>query len=234
MPRVRLLSYNLRSLRGDPGALVRIIRALRPDVACFQEMPRFVARREKIRRFARRCGLIVAVNRRAAGLAVCTRPDVRVLHGEYRLLTRVPRLHRRGVALAVLEIGGARLVAASTHLDLRASPRLAHAGQVLAAAGRLRGAYGAPAVIAGDINEQPGGAAWTLLARTLQDAYAIAPAGGAATFSAVQPHRRIDGVFADPEVRVIGCGVPAPPGRAGDYPLATDHLPVLAELELAG
>ena len=234
MTKIRLLSYNLRSLRDDKNALVRIVRALRPDIACFQELPRFIGRREKIRRFARRCELDVAANRRAAGLAVFTRPGVRILHREYRLLTRVPALHRRGVALAVVEIGDARLVAASTHLDLLAGPRLAHAGQVLSAIGRLRCAYGAPAVIAGDINEPPDGPAWNLLARSFRDAHAAAPAGGAATFSAADPRRRIDGVFADRGIRVIACGVPAEPGNAGDDALATDHRPVLAELDLAG
>jgi endonuclease/exonuclease/phosphatase family metal-dependent hydrolase len=234
MPRIRLLSYNLRSLRGDRNALVRIIRGLRPDIACLQEVPRFFGRREKIGGLARRCDLDVAAGRRAAGLAILTGPAVRVLHREYRLLTRVPRLHRRGVALAVVEIDGARLVAASTHLDLRDGPRLAHAGQVLSVVGRLRLAYDAPAVLAGDINEPPGGAAWTLLARPFPDAHAIAPAGDAATFSAADPRWRIDGVFTDPKIRVLGCGVPVEPGRTGDYALATDHRPVLAELEFAG
>jgi endonuclease/exonuclease/phosphatase family metal-dependent hydrolase len=232
--KIRLLSYNIKSLRGDKKALVRIIRALRPDIACFQEVPRFFGRREKIRRLARSCDLDVAANRRAAGLAIFTGPAVRLLHREYRLLTRVPTLHRRGVALAVVEIGGARLVAASTHLDLRDGPRLAHAGQVLSALGRLRVAYDAPAILAGDINEPPGGATWTLLARPFPDAHAIAPAGSGATFSAAYPRLRIDGVFADPGIRVIGCGVPSEPGRMGDYALATDHRPVLAELDLAG
>ncbi|HEU5159873.1 MAG TPA: endonuclease/exonuclease/phosphatase family protein [Streptosporangiaceae bacterium] len=234
MPRIRLLSYNLRSLRGDTSAVVRIIRGLRPDIACLQEVPRFFGRRQKVGDLARRCGMEVAAGRRPAGLAILTGPAVRVLHREYRLLTRVPRLHRRGVALAVVEIGDARLAVASTHLDLRDGPRLAHAGQVLSALGRLRGAYDAPAVLAGDINEPPGGPAWSLLARSLPDAYALAPAGGAATFSSAQPRRRIDGVFADRRIRVHGCGVPAEPSRPGDYALATDHRPVLAELELAG
>jgi endonuclease/exonuclease/phosphatase family metal-dependent hydrolase len=231
--KIRLLSYNLRSLRDDKKALVRIIRALRPDIACFQEMPRFFRWREKRRTLAGQCELEEeGATRRAAGLAVYTGPGVRVLHREHRLLTRVPRLHRRGVALAVVEVGGVRLVAASTHLDLHDTARRAHAGQVLSSIGRLRTAYDAPAVIAGDINEPPGGAAWTLLARPFPDAHAIAPAGDGDTYSAVYPRRRIDGVFADPTIRVIGCGVPIEPSQIGDYALATDHRPVLAELEV--
>jgi endonuclease/exonuclease/phosphatase family metal-dependent hydrolase len=221
-------------LRDDRDALVRVVRALRPDIACVQEMPRFVGWRRRRRAFAQRCELGVAASRRPAGLAVLTAPCARVLHREYRLLTRVPRQHRRGIALAVVEIGGTRLVVASTHLDLSATPRLAHAGQVVALLERLRTAYGAPAVLAGDINEPPGGAAWELLARSLPDAHAIAPAGSADTFSAANPRRRIDGVFADPLIRVIGCGVPAEAGRSGDYARATDHRPVLAELEVVG
>lgn len=230
MTKIRLLSYNLRSLRDDKKALVRVIRSLRPDIACFQEMPRFFRWRAKRRDLAQECELEEAAARRAAGLAVYTGPGVRVLHREYRLLTPVPRLHRRGVALAVVEVGGVRLLAASTHLDLHDAPRRAHAGQVLSSIGRLRAAYDAPAVIAGDINEPPGGAAWTLLARPFPDAHAIAPVGDADTYSAARPRRRIDGVFADPSIRVIGCGVPIDP--LGDYALATDHRPVLAELEV--
>lgn len=233
-----MLSYNLRSLRGDKKALIRIIRALRPDIACLQEMPRFFGWREKRRTLARRCDLNEvtdpAADRRPAGLAVLTGQGVRVLHREYRLLTRAPWLHRRGVALAVVEVAGTRLVAASTHLDLRDSPRLAHAAQILSTLGRVRAAYGAPAVLAGDINEQPGGPAWELLTRPFPDAHVTAPAGGAETYSAASPRRRIDGVFADPAIRVIGCGVPTEPATAGDYALATDHRPVLAELEVDG
>jgi endonuclease/exonuclease/phosphatase family metal-dependent hydrolase len=231
--KIRLLSYNIRSLRDDRKALVRVIRALRPDIVCLQEMPRFFGWRRKRRELADRCELTPQTpDRRAGGLAVLTGPHTRVIHREYRLLSRVPMLHRRGVALAVVEIGEARLVAASTHLDLADAPRLAHAGQVLSLLGRLREKYEAPAVVAGDINEPPGGAAWSLLARSFPDAHLTAPSGGGHTYSAAYPRRRIDGVFADPGIRVIGCGVPAEPARAGDYALATDHRPVLAELEL--
>src|SRR3954454_15258183 len=116
MPTVRVLSYNIRSLRDDPAALARVVRGCRPDLVCLQEMPRFLSWRTKRRRLARHCELAVAAGRRAAGLAVLAGPRVRVLHREYHLLTRVPMLHRRGVAIAVAEVEGARLIAASTHL----------------------------------------------------------------------------------------------------------------------
>ncbi|GLW63035.1 hypothetical protein Arub01_12790 [Actinomadura rubrobrunea] len=230
---VRILSYNLRSLRDDPAAVGRVVRALRPDAACLQEVPRFWGWRRKRRRLARGCGLTVAAGRRPAGLAVLAGPRVRCVSREHHLLSRVPGLHRRGLAVAVLELeSGGRLIAASTHLDLVDEPRRAHTGEVLALLERARRRYGAPVVLAGDVNEEPGGASWTLLAEAFQDAYAVAPKGEEFTFSARAPRRRIDGVFADPGVEVVSCGVPDDPAAAADYAAATDHRPVLAELRL--
>ncbi|WP_019630859.1 endonuclease/exonuclease/phosphatase family protein [Actinomadura atramentaria] len=234
MPVVRVLGYNLRSLRDDEAAAVRVVRALDPDVVCLQEVPRFGAWRLRRRRFAAACGLRVAAGRRACGLAVLAAPRVRRVAREFHLLAPAPGLHRRALAVAVLEAGGVRFAAASTHLDLRPAPRLAHAREVLALLDRAAARHGAPAVLAGDVNEEPGGPAWTLLAAALRDAHAAAPAGESATFPARNPHRRIDGIFAADAFTVVGCGVPADAGAARDYPLATDHRPVLAELELPG
>jgi endonuclease/exonuclease/phosphatase family metal-dependent hydrolase len=132
----------------------------------------------------------------------------------------------------VVEVKGARLIAASTHLDLADLPRRAHVGQVLGLLEQARRRYRAPVVLTGDINEESGGQAWNLLAGNFQDAYAVAPAGMGHTYSALRPRRRIDGVFADPEVEVIGCGVPVDSAVTTDYARATDHRPVVAELSL--
>ncbi|TMQ91177.1 endonuclease/exonuclease/phosphatase [Actinomadura soli] len=232
MPSVRLLSYNVRSLRDDPAAVARVVRALAPDVVCLQEVPRFWTWRIQRRRLARACGLDIAAGRRACGLAVLAAPHVRRVAREFHLLTPDPDLHRRALAIAVLETGGARFLAASTHLDLRDGPRLRHVREVLAHLERARDRHRAPVVLAGDVNEEPGGTSWSLLTGHFQDAYAVAPEGEGPTFSARDPRRRIDGVFADPEVGITACGVPAGDAVTADYPKATDHRPVLAELEV--
>ncbi|HLV72602.1 endonuclease/exonuclease/phosphatase family metal-dependent hydrolase [Actinomadura hallensis] len=233
MQPVRLLSYNIRSLRDDPAAVVRVVRAIAPDVVCLQEVPRFGAWRLRRRRLARACGLRIAAGRRACGLAVLAAPHVRRVAREFHLLTPDRGLHRRALAIAVLESGGARFVAASTHLDLAGGPRLRHVREVIGHLDRASARHGAPVVLAGDINEEPGGPAWTLLAGRFRDAFAAAPAGGAATFPARAPRRRIDAVFADPSIAVAGCGVPAGGAApAADYARATDHLPLAAELRI--
>ncbi|MFI0368058.1 endonuclease/exonuclease/phosphatase family protein [Actinomadura sp. 1N219] len=232
MPSVRLLSYNVRSLRDDPAAVARVVRALAPDVVCLQEVPRFGTWRIQRRRLARACGLDIAAGRRACGLAVLAAPHVRRVAREFHLLTPDPGLHRRALAIAVLEIGGARFLAASTHLDLRDEPRLRHVHEILAHLARARDRHRAPIVLAGDVNEDPGAPSWTLLTDHFQDAYATAPSGDELTFSSRAPRRRIDAVFADQEIKITACGVPTDETLIADYPRATDHRPLLADLEL--
>jgi endonuclease/exonuclease/phosphatase family metal-dependent hydrolase len=236
MATVRVLSYNIRSLRDDPEAVARVVRALKPDVVCFQEVPRFMWWRWKRWRLARACGLKVAAGRRACGLAVMTGPRMRRVGREFHLLTKVPDLHRRALAIAALEVTEAgrttRLIAASTHLDLKDDPRRAHTAELIARLNRARSRFKAPVILTGDINEEPGGDCWNMLLTGFQDAHAVAPSGETLTFSAADPQRRIDGVFTDPEVEIIGCGVPTEGVTVADYPLATDHRPVLAELRL--
>lgn len=232
MAPLRLLTYNIRSLRDDPAAVGRVVRALAPDVCCLQEVPRFGTWRLKRRRLARACGLDVAAGRRAWGLAVLTAPRVRRTAREFHLLTPDPGLHRRGLAIAVLEVGGARLIAACTHLDLAGAPRLRHVREILGHLDRARDRHRAPVVLAGDFNEEPGGPSWTLLTEHFQDARATAPAGDEPTFSARDPRRRIDAVFTDPGIGVTGCGVPTGTALTSDYVKATDHRPVLADLEV--
>jgi endonuclease/exonuclease/phosphatase family metal-dependent hydrolase len=231
---VRVQSYNVRSLRDDPAAVARVVRALAPDGLCLQEVPRFGAWRLRRRRLADACGMRIAAGRRACGLAVLTAPGVRRVSREFHLLTPDPDLHRRALAMAVLEKDGTRLIAACTHLDLKKDPRRRHVEEILAHLDRARTRYDAPVVLAGDINEEPGGASWTRLTEHFRDAYETAPAGGELTFSSRNPTRRIDAVFTDPAIRIKAAGVPADEAIARDYPAATDHRPLTADLDVPG
>ena len=150
----------------------------------------------------------------------------------HRLLTPVPGLHRRGLVFGLFDVRGARLVAASIHLDLTGEARRRHAEEIVQELSRVRDEFGAPVVVAGDVNEEPGGPAWGVFATRFRDAGAVAPYGREPTFSTARPARRIDGVFADLDVTVLRCGVPDDPDLLADYPAASDHRPVLAELRV--
>jgi endonuclease/exonuclease/phosphatase family metal-dependent hydrolase len=224
---IRLLSYNVRSLRDDAEAVSTVIRALEPDVVCIQEAPRFLRWRSKCAALARESGMYVVTGGRTAGaMLLMTSLRVRVVSSQDVLLSKKRGLHQRGLALGVLEIDGARFGVASMHLDLDAAERRRHVGEVVDQLDRLQ----LPVVVAGDVNEEPDGPAWRALAARYQDAYAVAAAGEGDTYSAKKPVKRIDGIFVDSRITVVGCGVPEVAKTT--VASASDHRPVLAVLEV--
>ncbi|WP_413810045.1 endonuclease/exonuclease/phosphatase family protein [Streptomyces sp. OE57] len=254
---VRVLSYNIRSMRDDREALARVIRACAPDVVCVQEAPRFFRWRKAAAWLARETGLVYTTGgATAAGPMILTSLRAHVERAEDTLLPRVPGLHRRGFATAVLRFGGGhrdtglrdtgrpangrpeggdgsgvRLGVVSCHLSLAEAERYEQAGMLLDHVTALDVPY---AIAAGDINDRPDGRAFRRIAGKLRDGWATEPWGSEATFSPKDPRRRIDGVFASEGIEIIGCGVPAglPGVTDADLRAATDHLPVLAALRL--
>ncbi|GAA2491618.1 endonuclease/exonuclease/phosphatase family protein [Streptomyces gobitricini] len=231
---VRVLSYNIRSMRDDEDALARVIRACAPDLVLVQEAPRFFRWRKHAARLAARSELLVlGGGATASGPLLLCSPRVTVERAEDILLPLTPGLHRRGFATAVVRIGGARLGLLSCHLSLQARERYDQAGMLLE---RLAALDVPHAVAAGDINEGPGGRSFRRLAAELQDCRAVRPWGGEHTSTPGDPHQRIDAVFATKGIEVLGCGVPRPQDLPGvtdaDLRAATDHLPVLAALRV--
>jgi endonuclease/exonuclease/phosphatase family metal-dependent hydrolase len=213
--RLRVVSWNVRSLRDSSSGVAAVLRELAPDVALLQEAPRLLGSWFSNRRLARRAGLSVAAGGApACGNLLLTGPSVTVLEAYAVRLPRRPRLHRRGLVLGVLERPGARLAVVGTHLDLDAGARLDSASRVRAAL-----PDGAPLLVAADVNERPGGPAWSALSAGLMDV----AAGCGPTFPLRAPDRRLDGVFVDPRLEVLEVDVPR-------VPPVTDHLPVVVDL----
>ncbi|HEX4812405.1 MAG TPA: endonuclease/exonuclease/phosphatase family protein [Nonomuraea sp.] len=227
---IRIGTYNLHGLRDSEPALTRVIAAMRADVLCVQEAPRLYRWRARRRALAAAAGLRLATPGRRGGVAVLVAPRVRVLHAGTHPLRVFLGLEARGLAIAVVEIGGARLAVGSLHLDLSDPARMHHAAEAVALMERAAAPYDAAIVLGGDVNEQPHQPAWRYLAGRLADCHAAAPRGEGATFPARRPAARIDGVFAAREARVVSCGdVDA---ATTDLRAASDHLPVIAELRL--
>lgn len=225
---LRVLSYNVRSLRGDVEAACRLIRDARPDVVCLQEAPRFLRWRTRCADFARRTGLLVVTGGRgAAGNLLLCQLRVEVEHAADLLLEPAAGMHRRGAAVAVCRLRGSRFALAGTHLDLEPTARLRHTRELLDRLPRSGVPASVPLVVAGDLNEEPSGGSWSLLGDRLTDT-GVAAGCVAGTFPAAGPRRRIDAVFADPRIEVRSCTVVG----SADASSASDHLPVLAELDL--
>ena len=228
---VRVLSYNIRSMRDDTAALARVIRACAPDVLLVQEAPRFFRWRKAAVRLATATGLVyVTGGAPATGPMILCGMRAHVERAEDSLMPPRKGLHRRGFATAVLRFGHARLGVVSTHLSLDPAERYDQAALVLQRVASL----GVPHVaLGGDFNEPPDRPGFARIAATLQDGHAVRPWGGEVT-NVREPLQRIDAVFATGGVEVLGCGVPhGLPGVAeADLYAATDHLPVLAALRV--
>ncbi|MFI5755349.1 endonuclease/exonuclease/phosphatase family protein [Streptomyces sp. NPDC051569] len=229
---IRVLSYNIRSMRDDRDALARVIRACAPDLVFIQEAPRFFRWRKPAARLAARTGLVVlSGGAPAAGPMLLCSMRATVERTEDILLPLTPGLHRRGFATAVVRFGRARVGLLSCHLSLRADERFAQAGMAL---DQLDTMDTPNAILAGDLNERPTGPGFRLLAERLQDCWTAEPWGDEYTSTPANPRQRIDAVFATRGITVLGCGVPRglPGITEDDMRAATDHLPVLAALHV--
>lgn len=196
---MRLVTYNVYSLRRGLPAVAAVLREVDPDVACLQEVPRFLFWRRTAARLAVEAGLeVVTGGRPAAATMVLARPGTRVTATYDVKLPWHPPRHRRGCAVAVL----GDLAVASTHLGLDARERAEHAVLLRK---HLDG-LGVPWILGGDFNDGPGGP-------LAEDRRACFPGP---TYGS----RGIDGFYADPAV-AIDCHVPAVPD-------ASDHRPVVA------
>ncbi|MFF8904191.1 endonuclease/exonuclease/phosphatase family protein [Streptomyces olivaceoviridis] len=229
---IRVLSYNIRSMRDDTDALARVITACAPDLVLVQEAPRFFRWRKKLARLAAASGQVILTGgATAAGPAILCSLRATVERTQDILLPLTPGLHRRGFATAVVRFGATRLGVLSCHLSLQRDERHEQGGLLL---DRLAGLGVEHAVAGGDLNEGPDGRTFRRLAETLQDCRTTAPWGGESTSTPADPHQRIDAVFATKGIEVLGCGVPLdqPGVREADLRAATDHLPVLAALRI--
>lgn len=225
---VRVMSYNIRSLRDDAAAVVRVIRAADPDVVCVQEAPRFLWWRHKCARLARETGMTIASGGRvAAANLLLTKPTIAVAASRSVLFSKDRGLHQRGVALAVLRIGAAGVVFAGTHLDGYPEPRLRHVRELFEGIDDFT-PVATPIVFAGDFNDDPGSPVWQALSERGTDAYRAAGTGEGFTLNVTHPTRRIDAIFAGPGITVRN----AQTIDNDDVRTASDHRPVLADLHV--
>jgi endonuclease/exonuclease/phosphatase family metal-dependent hydrolase len=245
---LRLLSYNVHDLRDDRDAVAHVLRSMRCDVACLQEVPRRWFERPRVSRLARESGLRWASGGRpSGGTAVFVSRRVGLVAATaFRLPVRGPFTRTRGAATATVDLDGAALTAVSVHLPLDPAQRVSHARIVRARLADAAGGSGptTSVVVAGALNEPPGGPAWAVLSAGLTDA-AAADGEPAPTFTACRPTRRIDAVLVGPGVRVgsvlvpgsVGAGVDVGGGAWSevtpeDLWSASDHLPVVVDLLL--
>ncbi|MDQ3608294.1 MAG: endonuclease/exonuclease/phosphatase family protein [Actinomycetota bacterium] len=139
------------------------------------------------------------------------------------LLPRPEEGEQRGLLEAVINVRGVRVRIANTHLQHNSSvERAAQVDRIM----ELLADSDEPVVLLGDLNARPGDAELQPLSTRYDDAWLEGGEGDGFTLSAADPYARIDYIFVSREIVVESAEV--------RDTLASDHLPVVAELELPG
>lgn len=223
MTTVTLMTYNILGGR-HAAELAQVITALRPDLLLANESPKApLIWRWQCARLSRDWEMSYVAGGRPAGsnlLVSRSRLQVQAT-GAWRIAQPLFK-PRRGVVTASLRLGSAPFGFVGCHLSLSPQSRRSEVEIVIDAADQLVG----PVVVAGDLNERPGGWCWNRLAEA---GFNDAGNNTDLTFPSARPDRRIDALLvrggAVREHSVAGLG---PQLLAA----ASDHLPVLARLEL--
>lgn len=222
---LRVASYNLRDFKDDADAAARVVRTIKPDVLCLQEVPRHLLSSNRTASFAARCGLFWSGGHRGSG-GTTVMSSLHLDASNVRVVPlKVARLQReRGYAVSQVRLPGHQVVSfVSVHLSLDADERPRHAAMVMEAV-----AGGGPLVVAGDLNEGPDGRAWMSFSQRLR-----VVTGDAPTFPARHPRHRLDVIFASPTLSVAASNSPIELDPT-DRVAASDHLPVWVDLDLSG
>jgi endonuclease/exonuclease/phosphatase family metal-dependent hydrolase len=233
---LRVMSYNIHTGIGtdkklDLRRLAEAITRERPDLVGLQEVDRGVERTgrvDQIEELARLTGMHYAFAPNLAyqggwyGVAILSRfPILSTEHARYRHLREA---ERRGYLRVAVSVGGRAVSFVTTHLDYQHDDnRLYETRQLLEALPRTD----SPLIVAGDFNEEPGGASYQLMLSRFADAWSAGGAeGNGLTYPADQPRKRIDYIFHAPRE-----GTRARLARVVES-LASDHRALVAEIEL--
>ncbi|ADU48482.1 endonuclease/exonuclease/phosphatase family protein [Intrasporangium calvum] len=218
---LRVMSYNVQDLTADRAAAARVVRAVRPDVLCLQEVPRRLTTELRLPSFARECGLYWSGGRLGTGgTAILTALKARVhATGARRLPVRLPD-RSRGLASARVSLPGQPPVTViSVHLSLRAEERVRHADLILSEPLPRT-------VLAGDLNEGVDGRAHTRFA-----AHFSLASGGWPTFPSDRPRAALDVIFASADLATVEpAAAELDELDAADLAAASDHRPVWVDV----
>ncbi len=237
---VRVMSWNIHGMRGrdgkaDPERVALVIEEARVDVAGLQEVGALGGPGElldpggtlaELTGLAQAYGLTELRGGFPYGNCILSRFPLTASRS-YDL--SVPGREKRGCLRADVDLGGAALHVFNVHLGLDRRERRRQAAQLLSADILRDTALAYPLVLVGDFNAWSSRSAvprW--IRRQLIDA-AAATHTSRATFPSAFPLVRLDRAYVGPAVRVIDCSV----HDTTLARLASDHLPLVVELELS-
>jgi endonuclease/exonuclease/phosphatase family metal-dependent hydrolase len=248
--KLRLMTYNVHRCVGvdrrlDVERVAEVIADLKPDVVALQELD--VGRKrtggvDQAHKLAELLGMrshfhaALSVENERYGDAILTAlPERLVKAGPLPGYHRLKGLEPRGALWVELDLGeGRKLQVINTHLGLVPREQQIQAAALIGEKWLASEDFTPPAVLLGDFNATPFSATYRLLNSVLRDAQVDSGQneGGrppTATFPSGFPLLRIDHVFLAGEIKVVSVESPYD-ARAR---VASDHLPLVVELDLA-
>ena len=236
---IRILTYNIHSCVGtdrrlDPARIADVIASLDADIVALQEVD--VGRRRT--GGVDQAHLIASLLR----MQVAFHPALTVAEEKYgdALISALPMRpaqaaplpslgETRGALSVEFGIGEKCLRVINTHLGLSGRERVQQMAALLAPPWLGHpGAENPPTVLCGDFNAVPASAAYRMAVRSLKDAQAEGGSGTRPTFPSRLPLLRLDHIFVSQGIRVARTDVV----RNRLTRQASDHLPLIAEIEL--
>jgi endonuclease/exonuclease/phosphatase family metal-dependent hydrolase len=234
--RIRVVTYNIHHAEGMDGTydverIAKVLQPLAPDLVALQEVHRRTTtsrQRDQAADLGEALGLSFffgkAMDHAGGDYGEAVLSTLDILSSTNHVLPNETGTEPRAAADIVVDAGqGRRVRFLGTHLDHRRSPstRILQIERLVAALGSDTNT---PAILAGDFNCAPASSEMALLAGEWRNAWgdAVVP-----TWPADKPRAPIDHVLFRPahRWRVVEC-------RAVEERIASDHLPVLAVMEL--
>ena len=236
---LRVLTYNVHSCVGtdrrlDPARIAEVIAGCDADIVGLQELD--VGRQ--------RTGAVDQVDAIASFLKMKAlfHPAFHKAEEKYgdAILTALPMRtckvgglpsigEPRGAAWTEILVDGTPVNVFNTHLGLRRRERMAQVAALLSSAW-----LGHPdcrdgnRILMGDFNAIPASPGYRQLARAMDDAWGLAQQRPRATFPSRYPMLRLDHIFLAGDMTAVNAHVVSTPLSR----MASDHLPVVAEIEL--
>ena len=233
---LRVMTYNIHvgigmDKKTDLKRIAEVINQEHPDLVGLQEVDRGVERTQRVDEIAEiakltRMEYAFAYNLHYQGgqygVAILSRFPVMAI--DHRRYGNTREKERRGMIRVEVAVNGKTINFVTTHLDYQYEDgRVFEAEQLLKALEEVK----APLIVVGDFNDLPVAAAYQLMNTHFRDAWTESHANGEGlSYPADKPAKRIDYIF-------YRTSDPVRARKAWTVnTLASDHLPVVAELEI--
>jgi endonuclease/exonuclease/phosphatase family metal-dependent hydrolase len=241
--RLRMMTYNAHSCVGTDGELshlriAEVIAAYDPDIVALQELDLARMRSGRIDQAA-----VIAehlkmkfhfhpalrVKEEMYGDAILSKWPLLVRHaGALPTVTARLAFEPRGALWVTAECADHQVQVINTHLGLSRRERAAQVQALLGSGWLAHADCQAPVVLCGDFNALPRSSVHRAFRQVLRDAALHVKAPRRATFPSRFPLLRLDYIFVSSGITVLEVQTP----RTALTRVASDHLPVIADLEL--